>query len=98
MRGHDVTVLQLHAKGGVRQGLDDLTFHLNGVFFGHAALRGLRGANLRINGTGNAMRVESVTPNRHPGPAAGSARPAAAAWRGCRDSADALKAADSRSA
>jgi hypothetical protein len=33
---------------------------LNGVFFGHAALRNLRGANLRIKHGGNAMRVASA--------------------------------------
>src|SRR5579863_9379731 len=59
MRGHEMAVLQLHAKSGVGQGLDDLTFHLDGVFFGHAALRNLGGANLRIKHGGNAMRVAS---------------------------------------
>jgi hypothetical protein len=35
MRGDDVSVLQLHAKGGVGQRLDDLTIQLNRVFFRH---------------------------------------------------------------
>src|SRR5580700_335794 len=45
MRGHHVAILQLHPKGRVGQGLDDLTFHLDRIFFGHSALNGLRGAN-----------------------------------------------------
>src|SRR5579863_2214362 len=48
VRGHDVAILQLHPESRVGQGLDDLTFHLDRVFFGHGALNGLRGANWSI--------------------------------------------------
>ena len=33
MGGHDMTVLELHAEGGIGQSLDDLTLHLNRIFF-----------------------------------------------------------------
>jgi hypothetical protein len=30
-----MAVFQLYAEGGVGQGVDDLAFHFNNVFFGH---------------------------------------------------------------
>jgi hypothetical protein len=54
-----MAVLQLHPKGRIGQGLDDLTFHLNRVFFGHAALRGLTGREFCIKAAGNATRMRS---------------------------------------
>jgi hypothetical protein len=33
-------ILQLHPESRVRQGLDDLAFHLDRVFFGHTGLYG----------------------------------------------------------
>src|SRR5580698_8012780 len=35
MSGHDVAVLELYAESGVGQSLDDLTLHLNRIFFRH---------------------------------------------------------------
>jgi hypothetical protein len=32
-----MAISQFHPESGVGQGLDDLTFHLNGVFFGQTA-------------------------------------------------------------
>src|ERR1700733_13269290 len=32
---HDVTILELHAEGCIGQSLDDLTLHLNRIFFRH---------------------------------------------------------------
>ena len=52
-----MTILQLHAEGGVGQGLHDLTFHLYIVFFGHAALRELKGREFCIKGAAIAMRA-----------------------------------------
>src|SRR5262250_3154147 len=46
VRSHDVAILQLHPESRVGQGLDDLTFHLNRVFFGHTALNGFAGREL----------------------------------------------------
>jgi hypothetical protein len=59
MGGHNMAVLQLDPEGRIGQGLDDLTFHLNRVFFGHAALRGLTGREFCIKGAGNATRIRS---------------------------------------
>src|SRR5262245_53671829 len=35
MRSDNVTGLELHPERGVRQSLDDFTFHLNRIFFRH---------------------------------------------------------------
>src|SRR5438270_12544740 len=44
--GDYVAVLQLHPESRIGQGLDDLAFHLDRVFFGHIALNGFRGREL----------------------------------------------------
>ena len=43
---HHVAILELYPERRVGQGLDDLTFHLNGIFFGHTALNDLTGREL----------------------------------------------------
>src|ERR1700719_4010761 len=45
MRGHHVAILQFHPESRIGQGLDDLAFHLDRVFFGHTTLKGFGGAN-----------------------------------------------------
>lgn len=38
MGGDGVTVIELHPKGGVGKGFDNLAFHFNMFFFGHSDL------------------------------------------------------------
>jgi len=46
VRRHHVAILQFYPESRVGQGLDDLAFHLDRVFFGHSALYGRTGARI----------------------------------------------------
>ena len=46
MGRHHVAILQFYPESRVGEGLDDLAFHLDRVFFGHSALYGLTGARI----------------------------------------------------
>src|ERR1700733_4036310 len=67
MRGHHVTVLELHAERRVRQGLYDLAFHLQCIFFRHTAFNDSRGREFCINGEGNAISLVTIRKNGWPG-------------------------------
>src|SRR5258708_38235971 len=79
MRGHHVTVLELHAERRVRQGLYDLAFHLQCIFFRHTAFYDSRGREFCINGEGNAIslvnRPAEVPKNGCPGAPLGRTTP-----------------------
>src|SRR2546423_15214110 len=60
MRGHHVTVLELHAERRIRQGLHDLAFHLQCIFFGHRTFLATRKGPRIYAQTGRAMQFRRL--------------------------------------
>ena len=65
MSGHDVAVLELHAESGVGQSLDDLTLHLNRIFFRHTALKQFGGRELEHKHRLHGNLAASPAPATH---------------------------------
>src|SRR5580658_4521061 len=78
VRGHDVAVLQLHPKSRIRQGLDDLAFHLDRIFFGHTSLSDVAGANWSTKVASKAICAHRALLRRAAATAGPAARAAAA--------------------
>src|SRR6267143_5231594 len=107
VRGHDVAILQFHPESRIGQGLDDLAFHLDRVFFGHSALNGFGGANwstkrapvaICSSAEGRARAAARLTGPRAALTACARARAAGpgtgcGGWCGCRESRGGARAA-----